>query len=202
MGKLDMRDGSLVGRMMGVVGASWKGISYIRKHVIPNNPDTVAQQGVRTTFASLVAFGKRINSTVLKDFILPVPKRKSQFNEFISRNQAMLTAGTFDYATLAIGDGGLYTPDDIAGVDNAINGVDVTWGTGLQGEALATDTVIIVIYDETSDSYAFSTTVARSVGTATIPIVLTAGDKVHCYGFFIQGSTLSSVTTYSTFLVT
>lgn len=36
-----------------LVYSSWKGVKYARRHVIPSNPQTVAQQHIRTMFAML-----------------------------------------------------------------------------------------------------------------------------------------------------
>lgn len=40
-----------IGKTM--VASSWRGVKYMRQHVIPANPRTVAQQAVRSTFALL-----------------------------------------------------------------------------------------------------------------------------------------------------
>src|SRR3546814_4148752 len=36
-----------------MVYSKWKGIPYVRRHVVPANPQTVAQQLTRTTFSKL-----------------------------------------------------------------------------------------------------------------------------------------------------
>jgi hypothetical protein len=36
-----------------LVASKWRGVPYMRQHVVPANPNTVAQQGVRSTFALL-----------------------------------------------------------------------------------------------------------------------------------------------------
>src|SRR3546814_12612164 len=36
-----------------MVYSKWKGIPYVRRHVVPANPQTVAQQLTRTTFSQL-----------------------------------------------------------------------------------------------------------------------------------------------------
>lgn len=195
MAKIDMRDGSIIGRMMGVVGATWKGINYTRKFVVPNNPQSVDQTAVRTVFAGLVSMGRRINSTILKDYILPAPKRMSQFNEFIARNQAMIDAGVFTRDEVKIGVGSLYAPADVSLATAAPAGLIFTWGTGLQGEAAATDHVIICVYNQTTDKWFFSTAVQRSAGTATIANVGLDTHVVDWFLFFTQGTTLSSETT-------
>lgn len=44
----------LRGRAADAVASSWKGISYVRKYVIPANPNTAAQQLVRNSFAAMI----------------------------------------------------------------------------------------------------------------------------------------------------
>lgn len=198
MGKIDFRDGSLTGKYLGMVGAAWKGISYVRKFVIPANPNSTDQQGARAAFAGLVAKGRRINSTILKDFIIPKPKGMSPFNEFIRRNQAMIEALAFTYSDMKIGIGGLFAFDTLA-VDTASNTEFIlTWQDTLQGEALATDTLIVVVYNESTDSYYFSTTIARSVETLDVGAVGSTGNTYHCWAFPVQGSSISGETVYFT----
>lgn len=195
MSSIDFRDGSLRGRLAGMVGASWKGIQYIRKMVIPANPNTAAQQGTRTVFAYLVETGRRINSTILKNFILPKPKKSSPFNEFISRNKSMISNGVVDKAALVIGDGSLFTPELTSVAWNAAtNNVDFDWSADLQGEAKNDDIVILIAYNETTDTYGFKTTTIRADTTGNISMDLTIGDQCYGYMFIVQGDDLSSIT--------
>ncbi len=203
MSRIDFRLGNLTGRLAGMVGASWKGIDYIRKMVIPANPNTSAQQGVRTTFASLVAFGRRINSTILKTGILPKPKKMSQFNKFIQNNQAQIEAGAFAFADLLISVGSLF----IAAIQSAagsesLDTVTISWLDVLEGEAQLSDPVFIVVYNETLDLYGFDTSKTRADDATTVDIQVDPGDVIHVYMFMTQGTTLATETKYMIVTVT
>lgn len=199
MSKIDFREGSLTGRLTGMVGASWKGIQYVRKMVIPANPNTTAQQGTRTVFSKLVAFGRRINSTILKDFIKPKPKKMSPFNKFIQNNQPMIDAGTFSYADLVISKGSLYLVGDLSLTPNTTNNqVTFQWNNATAGEALPTDPAICTCYNESYDIYGFKTDVNRSASEAVVDIEVDVGNVIHGYLFFVQGDDLASETLQET----
>lgn len=55
-----------------VVFASWKGISYARRYVIPENPNTVAQQEVRGVFSTLSEMWKRMPALARRPFDLAI----------------------------------------------------------------------------------------------------------------------------------
>lgn len=197
MSRIDFRTGDLNGRLGGMVGSIWKGISYVRKMVTPYNPQTAAQTGVRDTFKALVEFGRRINSTILKLFTIPKPKKMSGFNRFIQINQAMIDAGVFTIADLLTAKGSLFQPPNwtvTPGSDD--DSVDVTWDATLEGEALATDKIIIVLWNEDLDLYAFETSKVRSDASAAIAITETSGDTIHGFMFATDSNTLSSDSQY------
>lgn len=199
MSKIDFRTGDLLGRLGGMVGSIWKGIAYVRKMVIPFNPQSAAQTGVRDTFASLVEFGRRINSTILKLFTIPKPKKQSGFNRFIQINKAMIQAGVFTIADLMTAKGSLFQPPNaavVAGTDD--DSVTVNWDADLEGEALATDKIIIIVYNADLDLYAFETSKTRVDGTAAIAIKEETGDVIHMWLFATDADTLSSDSAYGT----
>jgi hypothetical protein len=194
MSQVDMRDGSLRGRLSGVVGASWKGINYLRKFVVPANPQSTDQVGVRDTFTSLVDFGRRINSTILKQFTIPMPKKQSPFNRFIQINGDMIKNFVYDITKVKVSVGGLYmAPVSDFYYSHASGRGTFEWVTDLQGEALATDKAIMILYHFETDQYYFKTTVERSVGTCdVIAPAGTLGDTWHGWLFFVQGDKIAS----------
>ncbi len=200
MSTIDFRSGDLRGRLAGMVGATWKGIAYVRKMVIPANPDTAAQQGTRTVFAWLVGKGRRINSTILKSWLFPTPKKMSPFNAYISRNKTMIDAGVVTIADMVVGAGGLFVPPNMA-LSIALGGtlLEVQWDVDLQGEALATDNIIILVYNFTRDRWIFSTDKIRSDQTVdVIDAAMVTGDSYHVWMFASQGSLINSETSYAT----
>ena len=200
MSNIDFRSGDLRGRLAGMVGASWKGIAYIRKMVIPANPNTAGQQGTRTVFAWLVDKGRRINSTILKTFLLPTPKKMSAFNAFISRNKDMIDAGAVTIGDMVIGAGGLFVPPNFACIATLGEKIlEASWDIDLQGEALATDLIILVAYNLTRDRWLFKTDPVRGDSNADIDdAAMLDGDVYHIWMFATQGTTLNSETSYAT----
>lgn len=203
MSQIDFRVGSLKGRLAGLVGASWKGIDYVRKMVIPYNPKSAAQTGTRTVFAKLVAMGRRINSTILKLYTVPKPKKMSPFNKFISNNQPLIDSGVYTIADVIASKGGLFTPPNwSASEGGAVTICSCSWDDDLQGEALATDKIIIIVYNETKDLYFFETSKVRSDGSVDVTITGTeSGDDVHAWMFAVQGDVIASDSSYDTYTV-
>jgi hypothetical protein len=199
MSKIDFRSGALTGRLAGMVGATWKGIDYVRKMVIPANPKSAGQIATRDVFSKLVAFGRRINSTVLKSKILPKPKKMSGFNKFIANNQPMIDAGVFAFADMLISIGSLFSGGlTNAAASQAAQTLTFTWPTDVQGEALATDPIILVGYNETQDIFCFELTKTRADASFAVALQQDVDDDCHGWIFYNQGTELASETAYAT----
>lgn len=84
----------LSGTSAGAVAASWKGRQYVRKHVVPKNPNTAAQQAVRTAFSGCVTLWRSL-SNKMKDWLdsYGTAQRMSGYNVFMARNRALMQAG-------------------------------------------------------------------------------------------------------------
>lgn len=74
------------GKVAGVVGASWKGVGYIREKVKPANPNTAAQQTQRSLMKNVVHFAQLILADVLIPFVSPFQKHQSGYNWFVKQN--------------------------------------------------------------------------------------------------------------------
>ncbi len=76
------------GRAADAVAATWKGIAYIRKFVIPANPKTDAQTAVREAFAACVSLWRSL-TTEVKTFLdtYGTGYAMSGYNVFISKNR-------------------------------------------------------------------------------------------------------------------
>ncbi len=196
MGNIDFRTGDLTARLGGLVGARWKTTPYVRRYVIPANPQTAAQMLVRDAWAFLVSLGRRINSTVLKMFTLPKPKTMSAFNRFMQINQAQIDGGLLTHATVKIATGGLYIEPITAASHDSSNTMVVEWPTTIQGEALASDVAICLVFNVTKGTWGFSTTILRSVGMADVTIAGASPDVMHVWMFFVQGTKQSSESEY------
>lgn len=198
MGRIDFRTGDLSKRLGGLVGARWKQTPYVRRYVIPANPQTVDQMLVRNAWAFLVAMGRRINSTILKVYTIPKPKAMSAFNRFMQINKAQIDGGLLTYSTVKTAAGGLYLEEPVGcsiAPPCAIATVD--WQIGLQGEALAGDIAIACCYNETQDSWGFATTALRSDNTVDVTLDVAIDDVVHAWVFMVQGTDISSESVYA-----
>jgi hypothetical protein len=197
MGNIDFRTGDLTGKLGGLVGARWKQSPYTRRYVVPANPRTDGQMAVRDSWAFLVAIGRRINSTILKLFTLPKPKAMSAFNRFMQINKWFIDTHPDIFESVKIATGGLYIlPITSIVASEATGTVVVNWPVTMQGEAKVDDIAIIVVFNDTQDSYGFSTTVERSVGTASVVLDGVVTNEVHVWMFFVQGTELSSESKY------
>lgn len=74
------------GKVAGVVGASWKGIGYVRAKVVPANPNTAAQQTQRGKMAVVVKAAQYILATILIPYVTPFQKKMSGYNWFCKEN--------------------------------------------------------------------------------------------------------------------
>ena len=81
--------GGVSGKVGNVVGASWKGIDYVRGYAIPSNPQTTDQQEQRAKFAWAVMFGKELLSTICQRYWNHIHPRMSGFNAFVKTNVSL-----------------------------------------------------------------------------------------------------------------
>lgn len=86
---------ALSGRAADVVAATWKGRAYVRKWVIPFNPQTDEQTEVRDSFRACVTLWRSLGDYV-KTFLdtYGVGYAMSGYNIFISKNRAAQQAET------------------------------------------------------------------------------------------------------------
>jgi hypothetical protein len=86
------------------VFASWRGIQYRRKYVIPSNPNTPAQQKVRNSFANAVDKWHTLNSLQQQAYTpLASGQSKTGYNIFIGRWQKMTDVERAAYVSPYVG---------------------------------------------------------------------------------------------------
>lgn len=108
------------GKVAGVVGASWKGVGYIREKVKPANPNTAAQQTQRSLMKNCVHFAQLILADVLIPFVSPFQKHQSGYNWFVKQNIKMFSE-EFPYnGALKFTAGTLTTPSVTASISNGV----------------------------------------------------------------------------------
>src|SRR5262245_18965190 len=74
-----------------VVYSRWRGVSYARRHVVPANPNTTAQQEVRSTFALLREMSKLAPTLALAPWDAFAKGRPfTGMNKFVGENVRVL----------------------------------------------------------------------------------------------------------------
>lgn len=169
--------GAFSGKVGSVVGASWRGQDIMRSLPRKSNREaTTSQLMQREKFSEATAFLQPYQPVLRKYF-------GSGNGKTTRRNQAlsyhMKEAVTYvdpnwvwDFQKVQISRGDLLGLDQIAGTGGTAQSIDFTWqDNSAQGEALATDQVIVAIYESTSKTGSYFSNIAlRSDGNATITL--------------------------------
>jgi hypothetical protein len=183
--------GGFSGKVGPVVGASWKGIDYMRSYVIPANPSSAAQIIQRAKFAAIVALARDALSSLLNVYWDPFLSKMSGFNRFVQVNIGTLD-GSYELgiaSKMALG-----TLEDVSLITGTYNNGDgetiVTWDEATSGNGALTDSVGLVVYDPTNANLTLFTPVVtrddESI-TVTARVGLTATDII-VYLFFYRGT--------------
>lgn len=163
------------GKVAGVVGASWKGIGYVRAKVVPANPNTAAQQAQRSKMSVVVKAAQFILATILIPYVSPFQKKMSGYNWFCKENILGVSGGSLG-ANIKVTTGTEVAPvlsAVSAGASPTISGTFTPVANALVGE---TDFVGIAIYHAASNSFTFHAA-TLTVNTKTFTVTAT-GDSV------------------------
>lgn len=176
------------GKFGSLVGATWKGIKYIREYVIPANPRTDAQIAQRLWFTVVVRVAKALLGSVLQPFWDPFLKSNSGYATFIGRALKDMT-GVADIPSIKIADGSLEGAV-IATAVYAGSDVTVTWDAAVLGNGDAADMAGAFVYDAVHGVGFFNGSAARSVETVNVTVgsARVAGD-LKCWLFFADDAT-------------
>lgn len=174
--------GAFSGKVGPVVGASWRGKDVLRS--LPRKGTRVATETQivqRLKFSTVTAFLTPLKPIISKYY-------GSDSGEITRRNQAMSyhmkeavnfvdPNFVFDYSKVQISKGDLLqlqTPNAVAA---AATSIDFTWvNSAGQGQALATDKVVIAVYEPTSKTTVYTMNAGeRSAGLSNfiLPAYLT-----------------------------
>lgn len=183
--------GGFSGKVGPVVGGKWKDIDYMRGYVIPANPNTVAQQGVRAKFAQLVETARLLIPVILQPFWDMFYSGMSGFNAWISANYANASSVGILGANAVMSRGTLEGVTGVVGTyQTGTGGIAVEWDGTIFGNGLDTDTVCLVAYDiSTQNIYTQigSFTRVDNACSFDIPVGLTATNII-IWIFFTQGT--------------
>jgi len=180
--------GGFSGKVGNVVGASWRGIEYIRS--LPSsvrNPRTEAQVTQRTRFALIGKMMKSIVPIIRIGFAGSVGKGKSAFSEAMSYNVNNAVIGLYpdfeiDFPMVKVTTGKLYGAGNAAATC-AAGSLNYVWDSDLLNNAAATDRVILMAFNPVKNESAFdmeAATRADGSGTLDLPPAWD-GDQVDTY---------------------
>lgn len=125
MGIMNTLKGNYTGKVGQTVGSKWKNLSTERVFTKPSNPNTEAQQTVRTGFKDINAFVALFADQIRYKSALDT-SGMSVRNAIVKLNKSMVASGTFDKTSLSISKGGLQKVSN--GAATATSGVvTVTW---------------------------------------------------------------------------
>lgn len=165
-----------------------KGTQVVKTRSIPHNPQSEAQT-IRRNIIKIVAI---IGQQLLTVFIKPVwngfgYRGISGWSKWMGLNLKAQTTFPIDPTLLIFGDGGLYNPG-ITEAKNASGLVTIPFPDDIQGDALATDFAVAIVYNESTNTTDFSDIAAtRDDGSVTVHTC--PGDDIvyqHAYLVFFR----------------
>ena len=185
MGKLNILKAAYYGKVGETVGAKWKNKNTVRVLTIPSNPNTMAQQTVRTGFKDISKF-VALFADQIKTVSALNTRGMSVRNAIIKENKMMVSAGTLTAADLVISKGGLPTPQGAAATGSQADGqvtVPVTQITGTNVTQKAKIVVVVVSQTAQQAWVAIENNAAKNVEVNT---GLTGTDPVDVYVYAID----------------
>ena len=196
--------GAFSGKIGTVIGASWKGIDYMRS--LPREssiPPSEAQIVQRTKFTMVRKF--LLGTKDLIEICYQNSHKSTAMNGAISYNLTHSVEGTFpdlqiDFKNLLISKGDLLGSWSPSAVSTEPNTIDFRWSNGPFCQMRsAEDLVLLIIYSQANESFVVLTDAeTRSAGFAQISTRPEfKGDTVHCYlSFFSTELGISSTNEY------
>ena len=185
MGKLNILKAAYYGKVGETVGAKWKDKNTVRVLTIPSNPNTQAQQTVRTGFSEISKF-VALFSDQIKTVSALNTRGMSVRNAIIKENKEMVTAGALTPDNLVISKGGLPTPQGAAASGAQASG-DITvplvaiTGTNVTAKAK----IVIVVVSQTA-SQAWVKVVDNSTASETVATGVTGTNPMDVYIYAID----------------
>lgn len=185
MGKLNILKAAYYGKVGETVGAKWKDKNTVRVLTIPSNPNTQAQQTVRTGFSEISKF-VALFSDQIKTVSALNTRGMSVRNAIIKENKEMVAAGSLAPNNLVISKGGLPTPGGAAASGAQASG-DITvplvaiTGTNVTAKAK----IVIVVVSQTA-SQAWVKVVNNTTASETVATGVTGTDPMDVYIYAID----------------
>ena len=198
MGKMNLLKANWEGKVGQTVGAKWKNKSTIRTYTKPSNPDTAAQQTVRTVFGDMTAF-VALFADQIKYLSALNTAGQSVRNAIIQANKSQIVAGTFDKTTLSISKGGLQKVAGETGTAES-NKVKITWNNPTATNFTANAKLIAVMVQPTSGLVDVVSADATSGVTGVTSAIDFEAGAVDCYVYYLDKRGSNKVASLSDYL--
>ena len=189
MGKLNILKAAYYGKVGETVGAKWKDKNTVRVLTIPSNPNTMAQQTVRTVFKDMSKF-VALFADQIKTVSALNTRGMSVRNAIIKMNKQQIMDGTFEAGTLEISRGGLPTPGGAAITASQANGDISVPLVAIAGANVTTKAKIVIVAVSPSAQQAWVKVVDNNTNTETINTGLAGTNpfEVYVYAIDYRGS--------------
>ncbi len=197
MGKMNTLKGNYIGKVGQTVGAKWKNLSTERVFTKPANPNTQAQQTVRSGFKAINAFVALFADQIRYKSALDT-SGMSVRNAIVKLNKEMVAGNSFDKANLVISKGGLQKVAGEAATASA-GKVTVTWTAPTATNFTENAKLVAVMVQENSGMVEV-VEAAADAGTLESTLTFLAGDvDIYVYYLDKRGSNkIASISDYLT----
>lgn len=196
MGKMNTLKGNYIGKVGQTVGAKWKNLSTERVFTKPANPNTQAQQTVRSGFKAINAFVALFADQIRYKSALDT-SGMSVRNAIVKLNKDMVAGNSFSKANLVISKGGL---QKVAGeAASATAGkVTVTWDAPTATNFTENAKLVAVMVQEDSGMVEV-VEAAADAGTLASTLTFLAGN-VDIYVYFLDKRGSNKIASLSDYL--
>ncbi|MCK9438445.1 MAG: DUF6266 family protein [Synergistaceae bacterium] len=197
--------GGFSGKVGNIVGASWRGIDYIRSMPASvHNPRTEAQVSQRNRFSLVGKMLKTIVPIIRIGFAGSVGTGKSAFSVAMSYNVKNAVIGLFpdfeiNFDAVKISSGDLYGAAN-AEASSAAGSISFVWDTDLLNNAAATDKVILLAFNAVTGEASYDVDAAtRADGSGSLAVPPTwDGELVDTYlALYSADGKLVSISVYT-----
>lgn len=147
MGKMNLLKAKYDGKVGQTVGSKWKNQATLRTYSKPSNPNTEAQQVVRSAFASITSF-VALFADQIKYLNALDTSGMSVRNAIIKLNKDKMNGGVIDFSTLVVSKGGLQKPISAA-LANDAGTPKFTWSAPTATNFTAEAKAIAIFVDPT-----------------------------------------------------
>ncbi|WP_291107761.1 DUF6266 family protein [Flavobacterium sp. UBA6195] len=188
--------GAFSGKVGPVVGATWRGKEVMRS--LPKKSNRLAttyQQQQRSKFAMTTEFLGGVQPVIKRYFgsNAGLKTRRNQAMSYLMKEAIVFTDPNYewDYTKVLISKGDLLGINNGAVIAGTGQNLNFSWTDNSgQGEAMATDKLVVVVYEPTSKATVYSLNAgSRSSGSATLELPnFLSGLEVQVWATFVSSN--------------